>query len=192
MHLHCINGKDYCIGDSKEKFSIQSISKVFSLALAKTHKTKIWHRVDVEPSGNPFNSLIQLDQEKGIPRNPFINSGALVIADILVSCLKNPKEDLLDFVRYLAQDEDIYYDEKVAASEKSHGYRNIALVNYMKSLGNINNDVDDIIDFYFYQCSIAMSCSQPSKLNVASSNLVSRSKASFLRGFFYFKKLKAL
>ncbi|MGO2357302.1 MAG: glutaminase [Mesonia sp.] len=163
MHLHCINGKDYFIGNSEEKFSIQSISKVFTLALAKKHKSKIWDRVDVEPSGNPFNSLIQLEKENGIPRNPFINSGALVIADILVSCLENPKEELLDFVRYLAQDNDIYYDEKVAASEKSHGYRNIALVNYMKSLGNINNDVDDILDFYFHQCSIAMSCSQLSK-----------------------------
>ncbi|MGO3811078.1 glutaminase [Mesonia sp.] len=163
MHLHCINGKDYFIGDSEEKFSIQSISKVFTLTLAKKHKSKIWDRVDVEPSGNPFNSLIQLEKEKGVPRNPFINSGALVIADILISCLENPKEELLAFVRYLAQDHDIYYDEKVAASEKSKGYRNIALVNYMKSLGNINNDADDILDFYFHQCSLAMSCSQLSK-----------------------------
>lgn len=163
MHLHCINQQDYAIGDSEEKFSIQSISKVFSLALAKTHKTKIWHRVDVEPSGNPFNSLTQLEMEDGIPRNPFINSGALVIADILLSCLKNPKEELLAFVRHLAQDDDIYYDEEVAISEKNHGYRNVALVNYMKALGNIHNDVDDILDFYFYQCSIAMSCSQLSK-----------------------------
>jgi len=163
MHLHCIDGGDYCFGDSDEKFSIQSISKVFSLTLAKKHGNKIWKRVDVEPSGDPFNSLTQLEKEKGIPRNPFINAGALVIADILVSCLDDPKKDLLDFVRLVAQDEDIHYDEKVAVSEKKHGYRNIALVNYMKALGNINNDVDDILDFYFYQCSIAMSCKQLAK-----------------------------
>ncbi|PZW39562.1 L-glutaminase [Mesonia algae] len=163
MHLHCIDGGDYSFGNSDEKFSIQSISKVFSLALAKKHGSKIWKRVDVEPSGDPFNSLTQLEKEKGIPRNPFINAGALVIADILVSCLDNPKKDLLDFVRLIAQDDDIHYDEKVASSEKKHGYRNIALVNYMKALGNINNDVDDILDFYFYQCSISMSCHQLAK-----------------------------
>ena len=100
IHLKCTAGKSYCVGDSEERFSIQSISKVLSLALCLKHKgNNVWQRIGVEPSGDPFNSLVQLEYEKGIPRNPFINAGALVIADILLSELKNPKKDFLDFVR---------------------------------------------------------------------------------------------
>ncbi|MDR6301257.1 glutaminase [Mesonia maritima] len=163
MHLYGISGGHYCFGDSEEKFSIQSISKVFTLALAKKIGKKIWRRVDVEPSGDPFNSLTQLEKEKGIPRNPFINAGSLVVADILITHLENPKKDLLDFVRLITNDQSIEYDFAVAASEKKHGYRNIALVNYMKALGNIDNDVDEILDFYFHQCSISMSTKQLAK-----------------------------
>lgn len=163
MHLYCLSGDHFCFGDSTEKFSIQSISKVFTLALAKKYGKKIWRRVDVEPSGDPFNSLTQLEKEKGIPRNPFINAGSLVIADILITHLDNPKKELLEFVQLITQDKTIQYDEKVAASEKKHGYRNIALVNYMKSLGNIENNADEILDFYFYQCSISMSTEQLAK-----------------------------
>ena len=171
MHLYCLDGKNFSFGDHDERFSIQSISKVFTLALAKKHGgKKIWKRVDVEPSGDPFNSLLQLEKENGIPRNPFINAGSLVIADILISELENPKEYLLDFVREISDDPTIEYDEKVAASEYQHGYRNIALVNYMKSLGNIENDADDILDFYFHQCSIAMSCCQLAKAFVIFAN----------------------
>lgn len=161
LHLYGISGKHFSFGDSDELFSIQSISKVFTLALAeKRAGKKIWNRVDVEPSGNPFNSLTQLEQEKGIPRNPFINSGSLVIADILVSYFKNPKKKLVAFVREITQDDSIGYDEKVAISEEKNGYRNIALVNYMKALGNIENDADAVLDLYFHQCSLAMSCKQ--------------------------------
>ncbi|WP_121667102.1 glutaminase [Mesonia aquimarina] len=163
MHLYCLSGEHFFFGDSSERFSIQSISKVFTLALAKKYGKKIWRRVDVEPSGDPFNSLTQLEKEKGIPRNPFINAGSLVIADILISHLDNPKKELLEFVQLITQDETINYDEEVAASEKKHGYRNIALVNYMKSLGNIENNADEILDFYFYQCSISMSTEQLAK-----------------------------
>lgn len=164
MHLYWITGDHYAFGDSTEKFSAQSITKVFTLALARKHAGEsIWNRVDVEPSGTPFDSLTQLELEKGIPRNPLINSGALVIADILVSHLDDPKAELLDFVRLLAQDDSIEYNEKVVASEKENGYRNIALVNYMKALGNIQNDADAILDFYYHQCSLAMSCEQLAK-----------------------------
>ena len=97
--LTTIDGKEFSIGDSNEKFSIQSVSKALSVTLAFSHLgEKIWERVGVEPSGNPFNSLVQLEYEKGIPRNPFINAGALVIADMLVSCLEHPKEDFLHFI----------------------------------------------------------------------------------------------
>lgn len=164
MHVYCGDNQHFNFGDSKEKFSIQSISKVFTLAMAmRLMGEDLWDRVDVEPSGDPFNSLTQLEYESGIPRNPFINAGALVISDILVDQLKDPKQELLDFVREITGDEDIHYDETVAGSEQATGYRNVALVNYIKALGNIKCDVESIVDFYFHQCSLAMTCEQLSK-----------------------------
>ena len=161
MHLQCTDGSEYAVGDSQERFSIQSISKVLSLTLAlKLKGNTLWERIGVEPSGDPFNSLVQLEYEKGIPRNPFINAGALVIADILVSELKNPKEEFLQFVRNVAGDQSIEFDEKVATSEMQHKFRNASLTHLMKDFGNIKNDVDSVLDFYFHQCSIAMNCKQ--------------------------------
>lgn len=164
IHLCTTNLENYSFGDNAEKFSIQSISKVFTLAIAMNLLGEdLWDRVNVEPSGNPFNSLTQLEQEHGIPRNPFINSGSLVIADVLISNLDDPKKELLDFVHTITGNSDIDYDYHVAVSEKSTGYRNVALVNYMKALGNIKNDVDDVLDLYFHQCSLAMSCEELAK-----------------------------
>lgn len=161
IYLQCTDGTGHSQGDSLERFSIQSISKVLSLSLAlKLVGKSIWKRIGVEPSGDPFNSLVQLEYEKGIPRNPFINAGALVVADILMSELKNPKEDLLQFVRDIAEDQSIEYDTKVAASEMKHKFRNAALAHLMKDFNNINNDVDALLDFYFHQCAIAMNCKQ--------------------------------
>lgn len=159
IHICCLEGGNYQVGDAEQKFSIQSISKVLSLVLAlNLEGEKLWDRVDVEPSGDPFNSLVQLEYEAGIPRNPLINSGALVISDILVSHLKNPKQDYLDFVRMLAGTDIIQVDKRVAASEAKWGNRNRALVSLMKSFGNIENDIEEVLDFYFHKCSIAMSC----------------------------------
>lgn len=159
MHLYDCSGNDYMFGDSEERFSIQSISKVFTLALAmKMIGDDLWNRVGVEPSGDPFNSLSQLENDSGIPRNPFINAGALVVADVLVSSFSNPKAALLAFLHEITGDSSIGFDEKVAASEAAEGYRNYAMVNYLKSFGNIENDVEQVLDFYFHQCSIAMSC----------------------------------
>jgi glutaminase len=161
IHLLTINGEDFCIGDASEKFSIQSVSKVLSLTLAfSIVGEKIWERVGVEPSGNPFNSLVQLEYEKGIPRNPFINAGALVIADVLISELKNPKQDFLAFIREVSGNYHIDFNPKVANSEKNAGFRNAALANFLKSFGNIKNDIDEVLDFYFYQCSIEMTCKE--------------------------------
>ncbi|WP_282017916.1 glutaminase [Salegentibacter mishustinae] len=161
MHVYCGDRQHFSFGDSEELFSIQSISKVFSLSMAmRLMGEDLWDRVDVEPSGDPFNSLSQLEYESGVPRNPFINAGALVISDILVDQLENPKQELLDFVRKITQDNSINFDPKIAASERSTGYRNVALVNYMKALGNIKCDVEPIVDFYFHLCSLAMSCKQ--------------------------------
>nr|WP_321228240.1 glutaminase [uncultured Psychroserpens sp.] len=164
IHLQVIGDKTYGAGQYAEKFSIQSISKVLTLAKAiSIEGHNLWERVDVEPSGNPFNYLSLLEQENGIPRNPLINTGALVIADILVSQLENPKQDFLNFVRQLANDDSINYNEKVAKSEKETGYRNYAGANLLKSFGNLKNDVDEVLDFYFHQCSIEMTCEQLTK-----------------------------
>ncbi|RCS26607.1 glutaminase [Polaribacter sp. WD7] len=155
----------YGIGDYNKKFSIQSISKILTLTLAyQIVGEKLWERVDVEPSGNPFNSLLQLEADLGKPRNPFINAGAIVVCDVLISHLKNPKEDFLNFCRDLCHSSDLQYSDKVALSEKKTGYRNTALCNFIKSFGNIKNNIDDVLDFYFYTCSIEMTCEELSKV----------------------------
>jgi len=159
--LCCLDGNLFTTGNSDVPFSIQSISKV--LALSKAFDIlgdEVWKRVDVEPSGNPFNHLSLLEQENGIPRNPLINSGAIVIADMLVSNLENPKEDFLSFVRGLSNDENIHYNTKVAFSERETGFKNFAAANLLKSFGNLENDVDVVLDFYFHLCSIEMNCEQ--------------------------------
>ncbi|MGH2667370.1 glutaminase [Flavobacterium sp.] len=161
IHLTTIDGEDFGIGDSNEKFSIQSVSKALTVAMAFTFlDEKIWERVGVEPSGNPFNSLVQLEYEKGIPRNPFINAGALVIADMLISELKEPKQEFLNFIRIISGSPTIDYNLKVAKSEKETGFRNAALAHFLKSFGNINNDVETVLDFYFHQCSLEMTCKE--------------------------------
>ena len=160
-HVSTTKGESYGIGDYQVKFSLQSIAKVLSLSLAyKLEGEKIWKRVGVEPSGNPYNSLVQLEDDKGIPRNPLINAGAIVVCDILVSRLKDPKNDFLDFLRECCSKKEIGYNKSVAASEKSVGYRNIALCNYLKSFGNIENEPDEVLDFYFTMCSLEMTCEE--------------------------------
>lgn len=161
IHLITTEKKNFAYGDAQERFSIQSIAKVLSLTLAlKLEGKELWKRVGVEPSGNAFNSLSQLEIEDGIPRNPFINAGALLVCDVLISHFKNPKKEFLAFVRALVGKDDINYSSKIALSEKEHGYRNAAMVNFMKSYGNIHNDVDTVLDFYFNLCSIEMSCEE--------------------------------
>ena len=161
MYLNMVNGEKYGSGDWDKPFSIQSISKVLTLSRAvPLVGNKIFERVDVEPSGNPFNHMSLLELEKGIPRNPLINSGAIVIADILLSHLDNPKEDFLQYVRDLTNDQTIDYNEKVATSEAETGFNNYAAANLLKSFDNLENEVDDVLDFYFHQCSIEMTCEQ--------------------------------
>jgi len=164
INLYTISCESYGTGDFQEKFSIQSISKVFALTLTlKLVGNRLWKRIGVEPSGDPFNSLVQLEFEKGIPRNPLINSGALVLSDILISKLKNPKSDFLKFVRKIANNNDINYNKNIVASEKAYGFKNTAHVNLMKSFKNIKNEVDTVLDFYYHMCSIEMTCEELSK-----------------------------
>ncbi len=164
VQLTSIEGDRYAFGDSEVRFSIQSIAKVFSYVLAYSRiKSELWERVGVEPSGTAFNSLVQLESDKGIPRNPFINAGAIVICDILVSELASPKEETLAFIRELSGIDSINFNYRVAESERASGYINMALVNFMKSFGNIHNDIEEVMDLYFHICSIEMSCEELSK-----------------------------
>lgn len=157
--LKLLSGETYTYGDAYENFSIQSISKLFTLSMAlKISEKIIWERVGREPSGNPFNSLVQLEYEGGIPRNPFINAGALVITDYLCSHFNDPISRLLHFIQKLAGNPSISFDANIAESEKEHGHLNAALAHFLKSYGNLDNDVESVLDIYFQQCSISMNC----------------------------------
>ena len=152
-----INKEGFGVGNFNDKFSIQSISKVFLLTLVyKQIKGKVWKRVGFEPSGDAFNSLVQLELENGIPRNPFINAGAIVLCDILIDLYPNPKEVLLEFVHKLSGDNSISYNKTVVKSEIETGFTNFAIANMIKSYGNLNNNVDNVIDLYVHACSIEM------------------------------------
>ncbi len=157
------NGSIHATGDSDQAFSIQSISKVFTLTMALgIHGDAIWKRVGREPSGSAFNSIILLEHERGIPRNPFINAGAITIADIILADRK-PQDaiaDVLQFMRHVADDDSIKIDHSVAKSEAQFGYKNFALANYMKASGNLTHVVEETLSVYFHQCAIAMSARQ--------------------------------
>lgn len=165
ISLQMFDGTSFGVGEVNKKFSIQSISKVFTFTLALNYYGKeLYKRVGHEPSGNPFNSLVQLEYENGIPRNPFINAGAIVTADSLVSIYKNDTfNQILEFIRTVANDDTINFDEEIFHSELEHGFRNYALINMIKSFGNIHNKIDDVIETYFKQCSIMMSPAQLAK-----------------------------
>ena len=162
--LRTCEGEEAAAGDSDVRFSIQSCSKLFALTLAMREIGEaLWERIHREPSGNPFNSLLQLESEQGVPRNPFINAGAIAISDRLVSVLgAGAKDRLLEMLSSLAG-EPIDCDPEVAASEAATGFRNLALGNFMKSFGKIDNDVAAVLDFYFHQCAVRMSCRQVAK-----------------------------
>ena len=171
MSIHTIYGETASIEQADTRFSIQSISKVFTLAMCLSIKgDDLWKRVGKEPSGTAFNSLVQLEVEKGVPRNPFINAGALVMADILLTHLDNPEADFLGFVRAVAGNDTIDYNHDVAISERENGYLNAAIVNLLKYHGTIENDIEEVLHFYFMMCSIEMSCRELSLAFLAFAN----------------------
>ncbi|TDD86929.1 glutaminase [Saccharopolyspora karakumensis] len=152
-------GRVHGTGDWQMPFSVQSISKVFTLALVLAGSDEaLWRRVGREPSGNAFNSLIQLEHERGIPRNPFINAGALTVTDELISQVGDASGELLAFLRTESGNPDLRVDAEVSASEASHADRNLALTHFMASYGNMRNPVGTVLDQYVRQCSIEMSC----------------------------------
>lgn len=157
--IETLDGRTFQLEQSMVRFSIQSISKVFSLAMAFSSEGEdLWKRMSKEPSGSAFNSLVQLEYEQGRPRNPFINAGAIVTADILLSRLPDPETNFLSFIRELAGNQEINYNMKVAASEKQCGFMNAAIANLIKHHGNLKNSVERVLNFYFKMCSIEMNC----------------------------------
>lgn len=159
MAVQLMDGTVHQVGDAEEKFSIQSISKLFTLTLAMREVGNgMWTRIGREPSGSPFNSLVQLEYENGIPRNPFINAGALVVTDIILSRFGNARQSVLDFMHLLCGQTAVSFDPAVAHSERMTGFRNIALANFLKSFGNLENDPEAVLDAYFHHCSLSMTC----------------------------------
>lgn len=158
MSLQFVDGRYFEVAESNRRFSIQSISKVFSTAAAfALVGDALWQRVHVEPAGTPFNSLVQLELENGIPRNPFLNSGALVVTDVLLSNLSDPYGQILSLMREMCGAE-IEYNPKVVASELRNRGRNAALAHLLQSFGNLHNDVEAVLDLYTHYCSLEMSC----------------------------------
>ena len=162
LSLQLLDGQSFHVGEANTPFSIQSISKVFTFAQAlKLYGKALYGAVGHEPSGNPFNSLVQLEYENGVPRNPFINAGAIVITDRLLQRNNGQTfESILQFIQTISDDSTITYDQETAYSEEKTGYRNFALANMMKSFGNIHGELDDVMRTYFKQCSITMSTKQ--------------------------------
>jgi glutaminase len=158
-----VGGEVFTAGDALEPFSIQSISKLFTLTLALgTVGDSLWTRVGREPSGNRFNSIVQLEAEQGRPRNPFINAGAIAVTDLILAGYR-PKEaigEIVRFVRFLAGDDNIVVDADVARSERDTGFRNFALAQFMRSYKVITHPAEEVLGVYFHHCAIAMNCAQ--------------------------------
>lgn len=193
MCLDTVDGEEYPFMSADVRFSIQSISKVFALAMCLSLKGEsLWQRVGKEPSGTAFNSLIQLEIEKGIPRNPFINAGALVLSDILISELKDPEGEFLSFVRSLCGDDTVDYNMEVAMSERETSYLNAAITNLLKHYGTIDNDIEDVLMFYLKMCSVDMSCRQLSKAFLAFTNHLPFEYAGFRLSTSRIKRLNAV
>lgn len=158
-----VDGTEFVAGHADTAFSIQSISKVFTLTLALGKVgDSLWARVGREPSGTPFNSIVQLEREEGRPRNPFINAGAIVVADHLLAG-HEPREaigEIVQFVRFLAGDEAIVIDNQVARSEAETGFRNFALAQFMRGFGTLSHPAEKVLGVYFHHCALAMTCRQ--------------------------------
>ena len=193
MCLNTVEGEEFPFMSADVPFSIQSISKVFSLAICLSLMgEKLWSRVGKEPSGTAFNSLVQLEIEKGIPRNPFINAGAIVLSDIMISELEDPEGEFLRFVRALCKDDSIDYNMEVATSERETGYLNAAIANLLKYHGTIRNDIEDVLMLYFKMCSLEMSCRQLSKAFLAFTNYKPFEYANYKLSTSRIKRLNAV
>lgn len=157
------DGSQLSAGDTATRFSIQSVSKVFALAIALgRYGDTLWIRVGREPSSRAFNSVVDLELEAGKPRNPFVNAGAIVVTDAILAG-RAPREtlaELLTFVRTATGDDDVHIDKAVARSETETGHRNWALAHFLTSTDNLRHDCALALGTYFHQCAIEMTCDQ--------------------------------
>ena len=191
--LMTVTGESYEYQQAGTRFSIQSISKVFALAMALSLKGEdLWRIVGKEPSGTAFNSLVQLEVEKGKPRNPFINAGAIVLADMLMSELKDPDAEFLGFIRTLSGSQTVDYNLEVAESEREKGYLNAAIANMLKYHGTIKNDIEEVLMFYFRMCSVEMNCSELAQSFLAFTNYTTFDYAGFQLTSSQIKRLNAV
>jgi len=158
-----LDGATHSAGACDTPFSIQSVSKVFLLTMALgRYGDRLWRSVGREPSGGAFNSIVLLEHEHGMPRNPFINSGAIVVTDRVLAG-HTPREaigEILRFVRWLADTDEIVIDKGVARAEAATGDRNYALAHFMHGFGRLEHPVEHVLGVYFHQCAIAMTCRQ--------------------------------
>lgn len=154
------NGQVFEVGDFNQLFTIQSISKVFvyGMALEEHGREKLLRKVGVEPTGDRFNSIIQLDNDSKRPDNPMINAGAIATTSLIQG--KDPTDRLnrlLDMVRrYTGRDAVV--DMSVFMSERSTGHRNRAIAHLMLNFGMIDNRIDEVLDLYFQQCAVMVNC----------------------------------
>lgn len=194
--IHTNDGDTFSAGDCGQRFTVQSVSKVLSLTLAmQRFGDDLWSRVGKEPSGTAFNSLTQLEFEQGVPRNPFINAGALIIADALMSRLSSPIHTVLSTTRLLAGNPDIVMNKRVAQSEFEHRHRNAAMAHLMKSFGNFHNEVDEVLNAYFHYCATEVNCIELAKIhgflankgfsNTANSQLLSPSQTKKMNSLLF-------
>ena len=145
------------VGDTQVRFTIQSISKVITLAVAleKCGFYKVFEKVGMEPSGDAFNSLVKLDVSSDHPFNPMINSGAIAITSYLLPLVSF--DDMLEITRQLCMDPDIVMDGNVYQSEMNHLSRNRAIAYLLESKGIIAMDsVQDTLDLYVRMCSLSV------------------------------------
>ncbi len=148
----------YKVGDCNTKFTIQSVSKpiVLAMALMDNDWSYVFSKVGMEPSGDPFNSIMKLEtDDTKKPSNPMINAGAIVTTALIKgNSLKEKEERMLDFFRKMADNPNLKINEDVYKSEKLTGDRNRAMAYLLKNDGFIDEDVEEILDLYFKQCSI--------------------------------------
>ena len=155
------DGETVASGNAGVGFPIQSISKVFALEVAlEAIGESLWQRIGREPSGDPFNSIIDLERDKGIPRNPFINAGALVVCDMLVGLggSDGPNRHVVGLLRRLLDTKTIDLHDEVMASDRTGGDLNRSLMFMARHHGNLDNPVEKVMDAYVHQCAITLDC----------------------------------
>lgn len=144
-------------GAADTSFPLQSIAKVFALELAMAEiGSHVFDRVGREPSGDPFNSIVDLERNTGIPRNPFVNAGALAVVDILVDRLDDPNDAVAALVRTALGQDNVSFDDEVLDSERDGGDLNRAMMSFMRHHDNLHSPIDDVMEAYVRQCAISL------------------------------------